>query len=236
MNAIVQTACKFVTSSIGRKIIVGITGGCLVLFLLGHLVGNLLIYGGPAAINTYANGLHSMPVWMLWGIRLGLLFIALVHIVYTLVLKLENYNARQQYECKSTITATLSSRTMVWTGVTILVFGIYHLLQFTLQVGINHDEYQYLYTTGAFAGKSVFDCYQMIVHGFSNFWVSGFYIVAIALLWSHLCHGIQSIPQTFGIASRKVRLVYQLGAIGVASVVCLAFISIPTAVLLGFLK
>ena len=72
MNALVKTICTFVTSSIGRKIIVALTGLCLVLFLAGHLAGNLLIFGGPEWINTYAHGLHSMPEAALWGIRAGL--------------------------------------------------------------------------------------------------------------------------------------------------------------------
>ena len=92
MNDIITTACKFVTSSIGRKILVALTGSCLLLFLVGHLAGNMTIYGGCAGeggtswIDFYATGLHSMPAWLLWAIRLGLLAVALIHIVLTLVL------------------------------------------------------------------------------------------------------------------------------------------------------
>ena len=234
MNAIVQTACKFVTSSIGRKILVALTGACLLLFLVGHLIGNLLIFGGPEYINSYAFGLHSMPAWMLWGIRLGLLVVALVHIVYTIALKLENNGARQQYEYKSTITATLSSRAMIWTGLMILCFLIFHLLQYTVRVGIP-EVLVPLHPTNP-DSILVFDCYGMIVKGFSNGWCSGFYIVAILFLFSHLRHGVQSVFQTLGLATRKVRSLWNIIAIAYAIVVCGGFISIPLAVLSGFLK
>ena len=234
MNAIVQTACKFVTSSIGRKILVAITGACLLLFLVGHLIGNLLIFGGPEYINSYAFGLHSMPAWMLWGIRLGLLVVALVHIVYTITLKLENNGARQQYEYKSTITATLSSRAMIWTGLMILCFLIFHLLQYTVRVGIP-DTHVPLNPIDP-DSLMVFDCYGMIIKGFSNAWCSGFYIVAILFLFSHLRHGVQSVFQTLGLATRKVRTLWNIIAIAYAIVICGGFISIPLAVLSGILK
>ena len=103
MNDIITTACKFVTSSIGRKILVALTGSCLLLFLVGHLAGNMTIFGGDVAagdrswIEYYATGLHSMPAWLLWSIRLGLLAVALVHIVLAIVLKIENKGARIPY-------------------------------------------------------------------------------------------------------------------------------------------
>ena len=107
MNALVKTICTFVTSSIGRKIIVALTGLCLVLFLAGHLAGNLLIFGGPEWINTYAHGLHSMPEAALWGIRAGLAVIFIIHVWLTIQLKLENNAAREPYVFKNTIKATL---------------------------------------------------------------------------------------------------------------------------------
>ena len=141
MNALVKTICTFVTSSIGRKIIVALTGLCLVLFLAGHLAGNLLIFGGPEWINTYAHGLHSMPEAALWGIRAGLAVIFIIHVWLTIQLKLENHAAREPYVFKNTIKATLSSRYMIYTGLTVLVFLIYHLYQYTLRVGYDPAGY-----------------------------------------------------------------------------------------------
>lgn len=221
MNAIVQTACKFVTSSIGRKIIVALTGACLLAFLVGHLIGNLTIYGGGDWINSYAFGLHSMPSWMLWGIRLGLLVIALIHVVYTLTLKYENVTARKHYEYTNTIQATLSSRTMVLTGVMILCFVLFHLYQFPAHV----EEV-----------NGMPDCASLIVNGFANPFCSAFYIIAIFCLSCHVNHGLESVLQTLGLSTRKVRPLYKVISLAYAVIVCGAFISIPVSVLLGIIK
>lgn len=217
MNDIITTACKFVTSSIGRKIIVALTGTCLLLFLVGHLAGNMTIWGGSEWINTYATGLHTMPAWLLWAIRLGLLAIVLIHVVLTLVLKLENTRARTPYQMEGTMKATLSSRTMVYTGVMIVCFLLFHLWQLT----INGDPA---------------DCYGHVVEAFSNEWCSLFYIVAICCLFMHVRHGVQSVMQTFGLATRKVRPLYNIIAVLFGIAVCGGFIAIPVAVLTGFLR
>lgn len=223
MNDIITTACKFVTSSIGRKIIVALTGTCLLLFLVGHLAGNMTIWGGDAAeggaswIDSYAIGLHSMPAWLLWAIRLGLLAVLLIHVILTLVLKYENYNARTHYQMEGTLKATLSSRTMVITGVMVFCFLLFHLWQLT----VNGDPK---------------NCYEHIIAAFSNPWCSIFYIVAICCLFMHVRHGVQSVMQTFGLATRKVRPLYNIIAVAFGLVVCGGFISIPAAVLLGILK
>ena len=223
MNDIITTACKFVTSSIGRKIIVALTGACLLLFLVGHLAGNMTIYGGdpgngvPSWIDAYATGLHTMPAWLLWAIRLGLAAVLLIHVVFTLVLKIENVNARTQYQKEGTLKATLSSRTMVLTGVMIFCFLLFHLWQLT----VNGDPS---------------DCYGHIVAAFSNVWCSAFYIIWICCLFMHVRHGLQSVFQTLGLSTRKVRPLYNLIAVLFGLVVCGAFISIPVAVLCGILK
>ena len=223
MNDIITTACKFVTSSIGRKILVALTGACLLLFLVGHLAGNMTIYGGdpgngvPSWIDAYATGLHTMPAWLLWAIRLGLAAILLIHVVLTLALKIENVNARTQYQKEGTLKATLSSRTMVLTGIMIFCFLIFHLWQLT----VNGDPA---------------NCYQHIVEAFTSPVCSGFYIVCICALFMHVRHGLQSVFQTLGLSTRKVRPLYNIIAVLFGLVVCGAFISIPVAVLCGILK
>ena len=223
MNDIITTACKFVTSSIGRKILVALTGACLLLFLVGHLAGNMTIYGGDVAaggtswIDYYATGLHSMPGWLLWSIRLGLLAVALVHIVLALVLKYENYNARTHYQKEGTLKATLSSRTMVLTGLMVFCFIVFHLWQLT------------------FNGDPA-NCYQHILHAFQQPVCSIFYIIAILCLMMHVRHGLQSVLQTVGLSTRKVRPLYNIVSWAFAIVVCGAFISIPVCVMLGILK
>ncbi len=224
MNDIITTACKFVTSSIGRKILVALTGACLLLFLVGHLAGNMTIYGGdganpadPSWINAYATGLHTMPAWLLWAIRLGLLAVLLIHVVLTLVLKYENYNARTHYQKEGTLKATLSSRTMVITGCMIFCFLVFHLWQLT------------------FNGDPA-NCYDHIIAAFSNPWCSLFYIVAICCLFMHVRHGVQSVMQTLGLSTRKVRPLYNIIAVIFGIIVCGGFITIPVAVLTGYLQ
>ena len=224
MNDIITTACKFVTSSIGRKILVALTGACLLLFLVGHLAGNMTIYGGdganpadPSWINAYATGLHTMPAWLLWAIRLGLLAVLLIHVVLTLVLKYENYNARTHYQKEGTLKATLSSRTMVITGCMIVCFLVFHLWQLT------------------FNGDPA-NCYDHIIAAFTNPWCSLFYIVAICCLFMHVCHGVQSVMQTLGLSTRKVRPLYNIIAVIFGIIVCGGFITIPVAVLTGYLQ
>lgn len=233
MNALVKTICTFVTSSIGRKIIVALTGLCLVLFLAGHLAGNLLIFGGPEWINTYAHGLHSMPEAALWGIRAGLAVIFIIHVWLTIQLKLENHAAREPYVFKNTIKATLSSRYMIYTGLTVLVF----LTTTCTSTPCAWD------TTPPSSPPSFptvrwkpFDVYKMIVTGFSNVWCSAFYILAVLMLFSHLRHGVQSIFQTVGVDSRKIRPFYNFIAIAYGAIICLGFISVPVSVLLGIIK
>ncbi len=224
MNDIITTACKFVTSSIGRKILVALTGACLLLFLVGHLAGNMTIYGGdganpadPSWINAYATGLHTMPAWLLWAIRLGLLAVLLIHVVLTLVLKYENYNARTHYQKEGTLKATLSSRTMVITGCMIFCFLVFHLWQLT------------------FNGDPA-NCYDHIIAAFTNPWCSLFYIVAICCLFMHVRHGVQSVMQTLGLSTRKVRPLYNIIAVIFGIIVCGGFITIPVAVLTGYLQ
>lgn len=224
MNDIITTACKFVTSSIGRKILVALTGACLLLFLVGHLAGNMTIYGGdganpadPSWINAYATGLHAMPAWLLWAIRLGLLVVLLIHVVLTLVLKYENYNARTHYRKEGTLKATLSSRTMVITGLMVFCFLVFHLWQLT------------------FNGDPA-NCYDHIIAAFTNPWCSLFYIVAICCLFMHVRHGVQSVLQTLGLSTRKVRPLYNIIAVLFGIIVCGGFITIPVAVLTGYLQ
>lgn len=114
---------------------------------------------------------------------------------------------------KNTIKATLSSRYMIYTGLTVLVFLIYHLYQYTLRVGYDPAQFTTFISDGT---VETFDVYKMIVTGFSNVWCSAFYILAVLMLFSHLRHGVQSIFQTVGVDSRKIRPFYN-------------FIAMPTA-------
>src|SRR5690625_2894396 len=187
-NPLMQSGATFLTSSIGKKIIMAVTGLILLGFVIGHMLGNLQIFIGQEQINAYAATLHGMPV-LLWLARIGLLIAFVVHIWVAVVLTLENMKARpRNYLRDGTIQATYASRTMRWSGVIILAFVIYHLMHFTVQV--LDPEFTKLLDE---AGRH--DVYGMMIAGFSSFWVSGFYIVAMLLLALHLGHGVSSLFQ-----------------------------------------
>ncbi len=225
MNAITRCFDTYWSSSIGKKIVVAVTGLLLCLFLAGHLAGNLLIYAGREAFNDYAAFLHSMLHGAgIWIARIGLLAAVTLHVVGTIALTRQNRAARQPYECKATIQATKSSRLMIWSGLTILAFVIFHLLHFTVRVDCEL----------ASLGKD--DPYGMVIVGFKSILVSAFYILAITLLCSHLHHGVASIFQTLGLRTKKNDGAIRQFSSAFSLIIWFGFISIPISVLLGFLK
>lgn len=233
MNSIIKPICSFIKSSIGRKMLVAVTGVMLYLFLAGHLAGNMTVFWGPEALNTYAHHLQDLPWPALWGFRVAMLAIIAAHICLTLKLKMENLAARQQYEFKYTIKATLSSRYMVVTGLMLLCFIIFHILNYTVHLGYDMANY-----TTTLNGQTVIDVYKVMTDpqlGFGNPIVSGVYILGMLLLFSHLRHGVQSTFQTVGFSSQKLAPVLNAVSILYAAVICLGMISIPVAVLTGFI-
>jgi|TARA_B110000914_G_scaffold226248_1_gene250032 succinate dehydrogenase / fumarate reductase cytochrome b subunit len=224
MSASSCSLCAVVKSSIGRKIIVALTGLALVLFLAGHLAGNLLIYAGPDAFNEYAHFLHTFLHGMgVWIARIGLLVCLILHVWFTILLTKENKAARPKYAHDATVQAPKSSRMMIWSGLTILAFIVYHLLHFTIRIDSN------------LAKMGETSPWHMVIEGFQNPLVVIFYVIAMTLLCSHLSHGVASIFQTLGLRSKKTAGPIKFISKAYAVIVYLGFISIPLAVLLfGF--
>ncbi|MGY8659437.1 MAG: succinate dehydrogenase cytochrome b subunit [Verrucomicrobiales bacterium] len=224
MSASSCSLCAVVKSSIGRKIIVALTGLALVLFLAGHLAGNLLIYAGPDAFNEYAHFLHTFLHGMgVWIARIGLLVCLVLHVWFTILLTKENKAARPKYAHEATVQAPKSSRMMIWSGLTILAFIVYHLLHFTIRIDSN------------LAKMGETSPWHMVIEGFQNPLVVIFYVIAMTLLCSHLSHGVASIFQTLGLRSKKTAGPIKFISKAYAVIVYLGFISIPLAVLLfGF--
>ncbi len=210
--------------------IVAATGIVLILFVIGHLLGNLQIFLGPAWINGYAQHLRDLGP-LLWMIRAFLLAVVLVHIYYTIQLVLENRRARpERYRRKDVVKATVASRTMVMSGLVLLAFIIYHLLQFTVRV-----------TDPRFATLPAdplghYDVYSMMVLGFSSPLVSGFYILAMFLLALHLSHGSSSFFQSLGVNNHRLAPPLELGGKIFAWLLFFGYSSIPAAVLLGLVQ
>lgn len=227
---LLQSLVRFYHSSIGKKIIVAVTGVVLMGFLVGHLLGNLLVFSGPEALNAYARGLHEMK-GLVWVARIGLLASVALHVVATVQLTRQNRAAKpQKYAVNATRKATRASRTMIWTGLTILAFVIYHLTHYTIG-GANG--YRDPANPRYFLPDGSHNAYNMVIDGFSVWYVSAFYIIALFLLCSHLSHGFASVFQTLGLATPRTRK-----AIGIASHVYawglfIGYTSIPLAILLG---
>ena len=220
----------FCHSSVGRKIIVAVTGVILILFVIGHLLGNLQIFLGPDWINGYSQHLRDLGP-LLWAIRLFLLWTVVVHIYVTIQLAIANRRARPEaYIDKEHVKATFASRHMVMSGLIILAFLIYHLAHFTFRK-----------TDARFAllkpdPLNHYDVYSMMVYGFQNVYVSTFYIVGLFLLTLHLTHGASSVFQSLGLNDKK--LTPRLAFLGraFAWLVFIGYTSIPVAVLLHWVK
>jgi succinate dehydrogenase / fumarate reductase cytochrome b subunit len=187
-------------SSIGKKILMAVTGLVLYGFVTGHLLGNLQIFLPPEKINAYGHMLESLGAG-LWIIRLFLLACLIVHVWIAIQLTLENRSARPVgYGVDHINRATLASRVMAQTGLVVLAFLIYHLVDFTFRA--QHPEWGE-HTFRLTDGTMVRDVYSMMVQGFSRAGVSFFYILAVGLLSYHLSHGIVSMVQSLGLKNEK---------------------------------
>jgi succinate dehydrogenase / fumarate reductase cytochrome b subunit len=199
-----------------------LTGLVLIGFVLGHLLGNLLMFKGPAALDAYARWLHDHP-GLIWSARVVLIFSVVAHILVGIRLSLENRASREGGPAvEATRRASLGSRTMPYSGVVILGFLVFHLLHYTFKS-----------VAVAYQGDSV---YGMVVAGFSQPAISLFYIVSMLLLCLHLGHGVSSMFQTLGLRNERWRGRLDALAQAYAWFIALGFISIPLAVLTGCLK
>lgn len=222
-----STPCRFWNSSIGKKIIVALTGIILVGFLTGHLIGNLLIFQGEHAFNDYAHFLQTMlHGYGVWLARIVLLITFVLHVIATIQLTLANKAARDvQYQHPATVTASASSRMMIWSGSTVLAFLVFHVFHYTVRV------------SPTLAELGAENPHAMVIAGFSNILVSLFYLIAMTLLCSHLSHGIASIFQTLGMRSHKTAIPIDIFSRAFALFIWIGFISIPIAIMIfGFGK
>lgn len=214
-------------SSIGLKFLMALTGLMLLGFVGAHLLGNLLIYAGPEALNAYARGLKELPYGLLNVARAGLLVTFGVHILVALKLQLQAKAARPvPYAHKSTIQASMASRTMIYSGLLLLAFVLFHLAHFTWGL----VQPQPLLESGEV------DVYAMVVAGFRVPALSALYVVSMVVLGLHLSHGISSVFQTLGLYHRNYLGGISVLSKGLAWGLALGNISIPVSVFLGFVK
>jgi succinate dehydrogenase / fumarate reductase, cytochrome b subunit len=219
----------FLRSTILSKVVMAVTGVVLVLFLCGHMAGNMQMYLGQDRMNHYAETLQGMGA-LLWVIRCVLLLCLVLHVWTSIRLKFLNMEARPvAYVRKNWVKATLTSRTMLWTGALVGSFLLYHILHFTLG-SIDPSTYHVVDPKGRH------DVYSMVVLGYKNILVSASYLVAMLLLGFHLNHAIASAFQTLGINHPKYNPFIHGLSVAVSVIVALGFLSVPGGVLLGFIQ
>lgn len=227
-----STVKGILKSSLGRKYIMAGTGILLFMFVVGHLVGNLQVFGPPELINNYAHFLQSKPL-LVWGARLGLLVIVTLHIITAVQLSAANKAARPVgYVGGDAYGSTWQSRYMLMSGIVILFFILYHLAHFTVRLPAINGVGDFTKIKTVLHGETVPDVYAMMILGFQVWWVSLFYLVAQALLFVHLGHGISSAFQSFGLRNHVWWPRLQLLAKVVSIAIFIGYASIPAAIYL----
>ncbi len=219
MTALTQSVRSLWESSIGKKTVVAVTGLIFIGFLLGHLSGNMLIFVGEKSFNDYAYFLHHLGHGaVVWISRLVLLGSLILHVVATISLVRQNKAARPAYAHEETIQASKSSRMMIWSGLTVLAFIIFHILHFTVR------------TNAELAEIGKVSPYQMVITSFQSWPVVIFYAIAMTLLCSHLSHGFSSVFQTLGFRSAKTRDLLDKAGKAYSLLILVGFLSIPIAI------
>lgn len=215
---------QYCNSSIGRKQIVATTGLLLILFVIGHLAGNLFFYGGPHAYNHYAQVLASLRP-LLTFVEYGLLAIFLLHVYFTVFLVMENIHARGgRYAVDKAVGArSFSTRLMPYTGTFLFIYIVWHLMDFTF---MKQDGLRNL-VNGIDLGL-----YGVVYNAFTNPLHSLGYILAMGCLGFHLSHGIQSVFQTLGFDNSKCMTTINHVSNFFGLIIAFAYSTIPIIVLL----
>jgi len=218
---------RLLSDSIGRKAVVAVTGLCMVLFVVVHLLGNSTIFAGPDGINAYAEKLHGLGPFV-WAFRLVMLCLLALHVIFAVLLTLENSAANPgKYAVKKMLKANFASETMIWTGLLLLAFLVYHLLQFTVRITpdivLGND------------AKNRVDVFTMVFTSFRITPIALIYVAAMVTLFLHLSHGIQSIFQSIGLNNDKTMPQFTLLGKLLSALFLIGYSAIPVLILAGIL-
>jgi succinate dehydrogenase / fumarate reductase, cytochrome b subunit len=210
----------FWDSTIGKKVVMAVTGLIGVGFVIGHMLGNLQVFLGPAKFNAYSHFLQSLGE-LLWLVRAVLIAAVVLHVIAAIQLSRRRLVARPVgYKHGSPHeVSTFASRTIRWGGTLLLMFIVFHILHFT--------------TRSIFRDYSRTDVYANVVRGFSIWWVVSLYVAAMAALGLHLYHGIWSSLRTLGASKASADPLKRPVAAALAFVVWLGFTVIPIAIYSG---
>lgn len=216
-------------SSIGKKVLMALSGLMLVGFTIAHVMGNLLIFRGPAALNAYGQKLRDLGA-LLWMARAGLLAALVIHVWTSIALSIENRRARPRgYTLHHMRRTTLAARFMLISGLAVVVYMAYHLLHFTF--GVVHPEWSH-----SLDSLGHRDIYAMVVRNFQQWPMVLIYVLGVGAVCVHLSHGIGSMAQTLGVNSeRTINLTMSLGR-WLALAIFLGYSAIPLAVLCGVVR
>jgi succinate dehydrogenase / fumarate reductase cytochrome b subunit len=219
-----QRLANLLDSSVGKKVVMAVTGFILFGYVAGHVTGNLLVFLGPQAINDYGRFLHTfLHGTGIWIARAGLLAAVVLHVWASVSLTAENRAARPVgYRQRENRESTFASRTMILTGPVLAGFIVYHLAHFT--TGSVHPSF----VPG--------DLYHNLVVGFRSWGAAAFYALAMLALGLHLYHGAWSMLQTLGASHPRWNLLRNRAAKVATVLIVTGFLSVPAAVILGLLR
>ncbi len=209
---------------VGKKAVMGVTGLIGVGFVILHSLGNLLIFQGSTALNTYSHFLKASAE-LLWALRVTLIVAVVLHVIAAVQLTRQSRAARPiGYEKREPQVATVASRTMRWGGALLLVFIVLHILHFTTGT---------IRPTGAFSHE---DVYSNVVSSFRIWWVALFYVIAMIALGLHLFHGAWSSMRSIGVSPPSPHPLHRRLSLLIAIFVWAAFTAVPVAVFAGFVR
>jgi succinate dehydrogenase / fumarate reductase cytochrome b subunit len=214
----------FYASMVGKKVVMGVTGLIGIGFVILHSVGNLLVFSGPEAINSYSHFLKSNGE-LLWTLRIVLIVAVILHVIAAVQLTRQSRAARPiGYARRESEVATIASRTMRWGGALLLVFIVLHILHFT---------------TGTVTPAGVFtpgDVYANIVLSFRIWWVALLYVLAMVALGFHIVHGAWSSVRSLGVSPPSPHPLHKRISVVIAILVWAAFTAVPVAVFAGLVR
>jgi succinate dehydrogenase / fumarate reductase, cytochrome b subunit len=210
-------------SSVGKKVIMAVTGLIMVAYLITHVLANLLVFQGPAKINAYSAFLHGTG-GALWAVRAVLLAALVLHVVAAVQLAARRQEARPMDYVggRKPQVSTFASQTIRWGGALILAFLVYHILHFT--VGTAHPNF----VEG--------DPYHNVANGFHNPLVVGVYLIAMAAVGLHLYHGIWSSGRSLGMTPPSPNPLRRTVALVLGLLIWLGFTVIPIGVYAGVVR
>jgi succinate dehydrogenase / fumarate reductase, cytochrome b subunit len=216
---------SYFLTSVGKKVVMSLTGILLLCFVTFHLLGNIQFYGGPPLLDAYAHFLKSIPK-VLWTLRGLMLLAVLLHMTMALLTTLQSWRARgQRYEVKRYLGSNIASRTMRWTGVLLGGYVVFHLLDLTIGLRAVHP------------GFDVHLVFNNVWASFSRPPVAVFYIVGMVVLGLHVFHGAWSLFQTLGLSHAKYNLWRRVLATLLSLALAVGYISIPvTVIVLAFTR